>query len=148
MQLPVAYITSERFIHDGLIKKTGEALETLTESYSANGRIEPFLFFWPAEKVHADNGVEVTDIILLELPKDKNSWATLIVRAMERTKAYALCLVRETPDGASALLESPHGTYLWVYRKKYRGGYYALELDSTRQNEEHLGLLWRPPDEN
>lgn len=148
MQLPVAYITSERFIHDGLIRKTGEALETLPASYTANGRIEPFVFLWPSEKVQADDGGTINDIVLLDLPQDKKTWPTLIARAMERTKAYALCLVQETEGAVRALLESPHGTYLWTYRRKYRGGYYALVLEDSQQNVERLGLLWHPESEN
>jgi len=135
-QRPAEYITSGRFIHDALVARVLDALKTLPSSMHATGRIEPFVLLWP--KNEADG--EHYDIVLLEL--SEGFTLNTLRAAATRVDAYGLCIVKPTQSGAQALLETPHGTRTWNYKREYRGGSNVLELEGTETDKDFLGIFW------
>lgn len=139
------YITSERFIHDQLVKQADSSVRTLYKSWAKSKRIDPFLVTWPAETVMSKEGVPIEGACVLELkPFPPEERRKRIMEALRLTSAYALLLVEQHENEVRAILESKHGAHSWHLALKKRGGDVTLGNVTSQQNQSYVGLLWSP----
>lgn len=137
------YYTSERFIHDDLVRSVEAGLPSIRASWKKKQRIEPFFMAWPSEVIQCDDGRLVDGVFLLELPSEKSRWSRLMRESISKTKAYAIALVEQTKVEVLVTFESRHGTKSWHFPIKDFGGTKVLLEPSTKTDTDSIGLLWR-----
>jgi hypothetical protein len=128
------YITSERFIHDDLLRDGAKLVEKLYDLWRKERKIRPSLLLFPSDYVIDDVGRGINGVISMELDKEPDH-RRAIVQAVERTKAYAFFYVRTEGDEVRALLESPHGTREWVLPVRRSGDVLVLLTASSKDNQ-------------
>lgn len=139
-----AYIASEQFILDGLIKQAEAAVKTIYATWKRKRVIAPTLFTWPADTIQADNGELLEGICTLDLPEKEVDRAQAMKMMVERTKAYALLLIEQRKGEVRAVLESSHGARCWTIPLVQHGEVVVLGRAAVRDDEGHVGLLWSP----
>lgn len=136
------YISSERFIHDGIIHQIEVMVEEFRNLWvQKRGRINSFAITWVSEPIETPTGV-INDKVTFELPLDRPRWKALLVELVEKSKAYGVLLVDVREDSVRAIAETPHGSRCWYMTPVSRGDYKALSRPSPLDNVEELGLLW------
>lgn len=135
---------NERFIHDELATRAKSGLPAIKEQWRTRQTIDPFFVSWPAEHIIADDGVEVTDHFVLDLPKDKTMWKELMLRAIRRTKSYAILLAEELEGSVLVTFESPHGTRSWRFPIRDHGNVRVLGKPVQKDDYDRIGILWSP----
>jgi len=135
---------NERFIHDELLRRATAAMSSIKEAWRKSQTIDPFLISWPAEYLKADDGSTITHQVLTELPVDKKERGALILKAIERTVAYAILLAEEREREVTVIFESSHGTHSWRYPIKNHGNVRILGKPKERDDVDCVGILWSP----
>lgn len=137
------YITSERFIHDGLIEEVALMIvPEVRKRWRANkGKIATMIFTWPSEEVLADDGHPIKGTCCLEVP-DTMTVAEATRLMVHRTNAYALVLVEDRGDKVQVIFESPHGTKSWTSPIVRKGDVRALGTSTEKIDTDSIGLLW------
>lgn len=139
------YYTSERFIHDELVRRAEDTLYSLYDTWRQQKSIQPFLLCWPAGPVTANNGASISGPCVLELPPEgRDQWHNLILGSVRATGAYALLLVEQKESHIQVTLESQHGAHCWKMQIVQRGVDRILKQPTPTVNEEHVGVLWSP----
>lgn len=138
------YITSEKFIHDDLVRKSQGAVNQLYAIWGTDGRIDPSLLTWPAETIMDDHGRKVEGVCILDLPHNLGARREAIHRMVERTKAYGLLLIETIDNTVQALLETPHGAQCWTIPIHKSADSFSLGEAIITRNREHVGVLWSP----
>lgn len=138
-----SYITSERFIHDELLRRAETGLSAIRETWRKQRHVDPFLISWPSEHIDCDDGAVVTDFFLLELPEDRSAWSKLMVQAVRKTKPYAILLAEELEDVVLLIFESNHGSRSWRYPIKPHGNVRVLGNPKVQDDVDAIGILWR-----
>lgn len=142
----LAYLTSERFIHDGLLHTAQKIVNSVKSRWEQGEKIEAYAIAWPGEKVPTEEGQMIDGPVLMAVPLERRE---LALRALvDRTKAFALLLVEQKGDCLAALFESAHGTRSWTLPIRRHGDRWALEDQKTRDDTDRLGLLWSPKSTN
>jgi len=137
------YITSEQFIHDGLLRKAEAAVGTIYKIWRRERKIDPIAFAWPAETIRTDSGEPHEGMVVLELPEGKER--TIALNAfVERTKAYALLLIEQHQKEVVVIFESRNGARSWTIPIAPHGDVAILERALVQDNGLHVGLLWSP----
>jgi len=138
------YITSERFIHDDLLRQAEAAVRTVYGIWRRERRIAPVLFTWPAERIRTEQGEPHEGVCLLELPEEDGKRSEAILAMVRRTKAYGLLLIEQRPDEVRALFETRHGARCWQIPLVAHGDVVLLGQAEIREDAAHVGLLWSP----
>jgi hypothetical protein len=137
------YITSERFIHDGLLKDGDFLVKRIFALWKKDRRLTPSLILWPSHAIEADSGAHIEDIISVNLPPEEDH-KEIIKAAVDRTSAYAFFYVREQEGMVKALLESPHETRSWSIPIKRSADVRVLGKIASQDDKDCLGVLWVP----
>jgi hypothetical protein len=135
---------TERFIHDELMRRAEMGLPSILEAWKAKQHIEPFIISWPYSRIVGDDGSEIADFVLTDLPADRKRWKKLIVLTVQRVKPYALLLAEELNDCVLLIFESGHGTRSWRYPIKHHGNVRVLGDPTQRDDVDRIGILWSP----
>lgn len=138
------YYTSERFIHDNLIREAERGLHIISDWWRRERRVPPFLITWPKDTVTCDDGSKVEDKFFFDLPDDPSSWKDLVELAAKKTKAYALLLATQRENEVRVVFESRHGTKSWHFAITRHGPDKILEDPNSKTDECSVGLLWKP----
>jgi hypothetical protein len=138
------YYTSERFIHDNLIRDAEAGLHVITDWWKKKGRIPPFLITWPEDTVVCEDGARIEDKFFMDLPEDSTDWKDLIRKATEKTKAYALLFASQRENEVRVIFESRHGTKSWHFPISKHGPDAVLGEPSDQTDKCFVGLMWRP----
>lgn len=139
----LGYYTSERFIHDDLVRLAEAGLKGVYQRWGKEQRIDPFVVTWPAEPVPDDSGQLVSDLCVLELPEDREKWNPLMLEAIRRTKAYGVLLVEQRKEDIRAILETRHGSRCWTVPIVRNGDVFTLKKPEVTSDRESLGFLWQ-----
>ena len=137
------YITSERFIHDELMRRAAAVVDTLPRLWKRDGRISPSIFIWPASTIRTDDAGNHDGLIVGFLPEDGSDRAAFIRSALSKTKPYAILVVEADSNRVSALFETHHGTRAWTMPIKQHGDARVLGDMQVSDDKECLGMLWR-----
>jgi hypothetical protein len=122
-----SYITSERFIHDGLIKRCEQLLKTAAVFWRPQTRLPTVLVAWPGIEIRDEDGnvkKQVTTSI-------KDPTAEEIQNFAKETFAWGLLVVTDTAMGVTATLTTPLGKHRWHLRARLEGGLYVLGAPIT-----------------
>ena len=143
--MPTAdYYKSERFIWDELIRQTERGIQGLYRTWKRSKRIDPFLVLWPATTVKDQHGADIEGPVVRDLPDDLSQWTQLMLEAIKLTNAYALLRVQQVSGKVSVILESHHGARCWTLPVRRSGDADVLGRPSWVDDQEHIGILWRP----
>lgn len=135
------YLTSERFIHDDLVKMCESLVHTACAVWD-NKQNPDRVFLWPSETLTTDDGVAIEGVVLAPIPSgDRKAGLRKLV---ERTKAYGLLLVEKTPHALIATFESPHGACCWTLKVEQHGDIDRLGDPVVTTDKDYLGVLWSP----
>jgi hypothetical protein len=108
------YITSERFIHDGLIAEAKHMVRSAYGIWREKRSIQPSLLLWPMREIRADDGGAVKSLVVAELPADSSNHLDLIRQAVDKVHAYAFFYIRrvgpEVKDYLSILWTPKQGS--------------------------------------
>lgn len=138
------YITSERFIHDGLVQKSHAIMQKAYEQWQKNEDRDCFFFLWPAETIKTDKGQALNDICVMPLKGgQKSDWFHQMKQAVVRTKAYGILMLQRSDTGVTAIFESRHGAAGWTREAERHGDVTVLGAEKRTVDTEHLGILWR-----
>jgi len=136
------YSTSERFIHDDLLRQAGELIETMKGLWQKDKSVESFAFSWPATKLRADDGAVVEDLVMMRVPEEGEAAA---LRAfVQRTRAYGLLLIRQEEKTLIGLFETHRGARAWRIPLERRGDRWGLGKPVVVDDRESVGILWSP----
>lgn len=136
-------LKSERFIHDGLVRKTKLGISGLYDSWKQSKKVAPFFLAWPATAVQAQNGDYLTGVCRLELEDfPREEWRQRFLEAIQLTNAYAILLCEQHEKDIKLTLESPHGTHSWTIPVRLSGDVYTLGQAKEATDQDSLGLLW------
>lgn len=138
------YYTSESFIWDELIRNAEAGIKGLYNTWKRAKRIDPFVIVWPATTVTDKDGIELEGAVVRELNPDPATWTKHILEAIKLTNAYALLRVHQHDRNVKAILESQHGARCWTLPINRHGDVDVLGRASFEDNQECVGLLWRP----
>lgn len=134
------YLTSERFIHDGLVNECESLLDAAREIFGGQ-KDASMVIVWPSEHLPTEGG-DIDGCVFAAYPKgDTKSRLRSIV---ETTKAYGMLVIEQKPDAIIAILESPHGARCWKMQIERHGDVDVLASPVVTDNEDHIGLLWSP----
>jgi len=127
----LTYFTSERFIHDDLVRQVRQAIPTLYSTWRQQRRIQPFALLWPGESVQTQEGDYIDGTCRLELDDEKPAThRALIEEGAELTKAYAVLYCVQVPEEVALQLSTPHGVHRWSIPVQHREG--RLILGTTQ----------------
>lgn len=132
----------ERVLHDALILLVEKNLTSLEASWRTQKKIQPFMLSWPQEPISDDEGEIIDNVVLMELPADKQERKKEVTELVFRTKPCALLLCEQLGDKVLVIFESPLGTKSWTYPLRKHGDVTVLGSKSSRENTESIGLLW------
>lgn len=141
--MPSPYFTSERFIHDELRRRAGQAVDHLQELWKDQQRIDPILLLWPAEPVRTKEGVMFEGCVYCELTGDEQARRATMLQAIERVRPYGLLLVEQREGAVKAIFETHHGTRTWTLPIKKHGDVRVLYDPQSADDAESLGFLWK-----
>jgi hypothetical protein len=146
MMSPVdkTYITSERFIHDGLLRQAEAAVSTIYDLWRKFRRIDPVLITWPAETIQTEAGEPIEGMCVMDLPLMPTTRSKAIHAMVARTRAYGLLLIEQKERCVQAVLESPHGARCWTIPILDHGDIHVLGDPAIQDDGYCVGLLWRP----
>lgn len=137
------YITSERFIHDDLVRASQHVVDEVCRLWENGHRFIAHAMAWPTRAVHAEDGSAIGGAIVMEIQKAKDQDAAL--RALvAKTGAYGLLLVEMKETGISARFETAHGACAWTVPIRRHGDRLMLGDQSMTKDAEYIGLLWSP----
>lgn len=135
------YYTSERFIHDGIVRTAREAIPTLYESWKRLKRIRPFVLVWPAEEI-VWRGTPTERAVAFDAPKDPSQMDAFLREVQKKTAAYAILLWEQKEQAVVGVLESRHGSVSWHIPIRDHGNVKALGRPEEKVDVDHLGLKW------
>jgi hypothetical protein len=138
------YITSERFIHDELLRRSAATIDKLYDLWSRDRRIDPTVLAWPAERVKTDDGHHHAGVVFCRLPDEVQARPAQLRDLIKRVRPYALLLVEQRKGMVKAIFESMHGARCWTLPVKNHGGVRILGEAAQEDDRECIGLLWRP----
>ena len=139
------YVASEKFIWDELIRQAEQGIRGLFKTWKRKRRIDPFVIAWPATVVQDKDGIDLEGPVVRELGGDPSRWLQEMVDVVKLANAYALLQVQQQGvKRVRVLLESHHGARCWTLPITHRGDVQVLGRPTWANNDEHLGLLWRP----
>jgi len=140
-----AYYTSEKFIHDELLRRAERSVSAIPELWKKDQKIHSSLLLWPNDSVRTTTGDRFSGIVFAEIPASVDAADKLrfIKKATEQVEAYALLLVEEVGDCVRCVFESMHGTETWRLPIKDHGGVRVLGVAARRTNAESIGVLWQ-----
>lgn len=136
------YYTSERFIHDDLVKEVESALETIPEGWRQKGSIDSFILSWPSEPVPDDDGVPITGSILCALPEGKSERMKEISGLVQKTNPFGLLLCEQIEGEVRLIFETSHGSKSWHFPIEKHGPDRVLGRMTERTDEVRLGILF------
>jgi hypothetical protein len=139
------YFTSERFIHDGLLKNAASIVEQVRQTWRKERKVERYAISWPSDAVSDDKGNKISGSILMALP-DALSAAEVsaaLQRMVKRTKAYGLLLIEQRDSDLRILFETHHGARAWILPLERHGDVLVTGTLQVHDNAECLGLLWQ-----
>jgi hypothetical protein len=136
------YITSERFIHDELLRRATDAVNKIFDLWKSDGQILPSILMWPADTVKTTEGEDHTGMIFGQLPDDAAQRPAYLREITERWKPYALLIVEQKGSTITALFESHHGTRAWHMSIERHGDARVLSDPVITDDTECANLLW------
>jgi hypothetical protein len=136
------YYTSERFIHDDIVKDARGGIPSLYKSWAKLGRIRPFVIAWPAEEV-IWHGVPTEWAVAFDAPRDPGRQKVFLKKVQERAAAYAILLWEQRAQAVVGILESGHGTNSWHIPILDHGNVKVLGTPEEKTDVDHLGLSWK-----
>jgi hypothetical protein len=139
----LAYYTSERFIHDGLVKEARSGLKSLYATWASQSKIDPFVLVWP-EKAIDYHGHKTAGMVPFDLPVDKKKRPAELQRLLRAADAYAMLVVEQREAAVVVIFESPHGTQSWHIPIEGHGNVDILGDPTEKTDSDYLGLLWVP----
>ena len=143
--MPSEYITSERFIHDELIRRAERSVNHIPNLWRKLGKIPPTALSWPAAAVKTDDGEEVDGVISMELPIEESDRSHALRELVKRTKPYGLLLIEQHgKHEVRALFETHHGSRSWSLPIRRHGDVNVLGTPIVKEDTESIGILWRP----
>lgn len=142
-QPKLAYITSERFIHDDLVRRSQQVVDEVKKLWETGEKIDAYAISWPNKTVRADNGAPVNRAVIMMLPTE-NDRKKALAALIERTQSYGLLVIEVKPKEIGALFETAHGSRQWTIPIERHGDRWALGDQRTKDDAECLGLLWSP----
>ena len=137
------YITSERFIHDALLRQAEAMVRHAREVWAAN-KLFPLFAAWPSRPLRDVNGRSHEDIVLSALfpsPKERKAQVQNLAR---QTKAYGLFVIEPEEERICAFFETKHGSRVWTVPIFWTGDRKKLGETERVDNQPALGLLWTP----
>lgn len=139
MNEDLSYYTSERFIHDDIVREARGGLMSLYDIWATLSRIPSFAIAWPSVRIHY-KGTQTERPVTKPLtnPKTKQEELRLFAKT---TKAYALLLVEEREKAVVVILETPHGTVLWTVPIEDHGNVRVLGDAIEEAGGARLGLI-------
>lgn len=138
------YISSEKFIHDELIRRAARAVQHIPTLWKKYGRAESSVIFWPADSIKVE-GREFAGAVYSDLPAAGAERDKFLLEAVGKVKPYGIFVVEQFgKERIRAIFESHHGTRSWSIPIKKHGDVYVLGSADSKDNAEHLGLLWSP----
>jgi hypothetical protein len=137
-----AYLTSERFIHDMLLKRCEKVINRVRSDWAAGDKPFPMLLTWPAETVKASGGEPINEACVCAIGADRSRWPSTMRNMIARTKAYGLLLVEPREREVHLLFESMHGTRAWTIPVSRHGDVSVLGEAQYADDTETFGLLW------
>lgn len=135
-----AYISSERFIHDELLRRCSSLVKTGQDVWRKKKGDPSIVILWPAEVVQGEDGAKIEGEVLANYPRENT--AAQLRKFVEMTKAYGLLVVELRPHALYAIFESPHGTHSWTTPIERHGDRDVLGKTVEKTDTDQLGLLW------
>lgn len=138
------YITSERFIHDGLIRTSQAVVEEACKAWD-EGQLKrgAFALVWPTSTVKDDGGNPISRAVVMELPEEARRFAALNA-LVQRTGAYGLLVIDLQERALVAKFETAHGARVWTIPIEWHGDRREMGDQRVKDNAECVGLLWSP----
>jgi len=135
------YYTSERFIHDGIVKRARAGIPTLYESWKKKQRLRPFVLSWPAEEI-IWNSEPTEQAVAFDAPLAKDLTQEFLRRVQKKTAAYALLFWEQREQAVVGILESRHGSVSWYIPIMDHGNVRVLGPLEEKTDVDSLGLNW------
>jgi hypothetical protein len=142
----VSYLTSERFIHDGLLVQADMLVNQMLQAWRERQHFEAFAVTWPGEAVTDDNGEKIDQAVVAHLPEEATDAERrdMLKQMIARTKAYGVALTERRENELRVLFETHHGARAWIVPLKRHGDVLVPGPIQVRDDTECLGLLWSP----
>jgi hypothetical protein len=137
------YITSERFIHDNLVRICQGVVDEAKRLWEAKIPLDGHALTWPSAAIKDDSGSLIDRAVIMEMP-ERSEWKKALASLVERTKAYGLFLIEADDKKISAVFESMHGSRSWVVPIERHGDRLVLGDQRTKDDVDSIGLLWSP----
>jgi len=137
------YITSERFIHDNLLRICQDVVDEAKRLWDAKVPLKGHALTWPSAVIKDDSGSLIDRAIIMEMP-ERSEWKKALAALVERTQAYGLLLLDADNKRISAIFESMHGSRSWVIPIERHGDRRVLGDQRTKDDVDSIGLLWSP----
>lgn len=137
------YITSERFIHDELMRRCQAAVKQVYTFWKQHRKVHPTLLLWPGDSLRIPGNPEFTGVVFLALPELVEERPAAIIAAAKRCSAYGMLMTEQLETDIRLLFESAHGTRTWRIPIKRHGDIRVLGPPSMKDNTESIGIKWR-----
>jgi hypothetical protein len=138
------YFTSERFIHDDLLREAADGIPSIYQSWREHGRITPFAIAWPEKSLRGDDGSVIERHVLIPLEEEPDIQRAL-KKAVLRVHPYALLLTEQREDEVRVVFETKHGSKSWTFPIKQHGPDRVLGEVVEETDKHAVGLLWKAP---
>jgi len=135
------YITSERFIHDDLLRKAQEYIDVAASTWEEDGKLEGFAFSWPAIELRGDDGSRL-GLVVMKMPEADTTRA--LQKFVERTQSYGLLVIEQKEKEIVGAFETHHGSRVWRIPILRKGDRWGLGDQKVSDNAGALGILWSP----
>lgn len=129
--------------HHQLCRRVSESIKSIHKSFLRDKKIAPFIMTWPSTPIIDDYGKRIDNPCILELPDDQSKWTKLMLKAIDRTDAYALLLIEQREKDVRAILETTEGARCWLMPIAHSGDVTRLGVARITNDRECLGLLWQ-----
>lgn len=137
------YITSEKFIHDGLLRAAQRVIEQTRELWMEKNSLASYMLTWPSKTIRASDGIAIDRAVLMEMPA-RARWQEAASALVRETSAYGLLLIDVQAHQIVAKFETAHGARAWFIPIERHGDRLMLGDQRVKDNAECVGLLWSP----
>lgn len=141
------YITSERFIHDNLLRICQNVVDEAKRLWEAKVPLPGHALTWPSSVIRDDKSSLIDRAVIMEMP-ERSEWKKALTALVARTQAYGLLLLETDTKRIYAIFESMHGSRSWTVPIERHGDRDVLGDQRTKDDVDSIGLLWSPKQGN
>jgi hypothetical protein len=137
-----------RRLHDAIAKKAALGLKSIYKIWRRDKGLSPFIISWPLDDLDFEHCLPTNNEVVVDLPKDMESWPTIVGKLMEDTRPFAVLLAQQKKDEVVLVLESEYGSSSWHIPISKHGVDLVLGDVASKEDVDRLGFLWEADAKN